>query len=176
MSNELLIASIGFAGVVVGAVLAGGIAWFNSRFQLRYEEERERRRLFRERTQELYEVVSHYKNVYERLTGEQIRTITARQPLTVPDVVVPTEKLQMLVGFYAPTLGLQLEQLIKASEQYGDVLIKSVTIDRQPETARKSQLAEVFRVAKALKHTAEQMQTAIVELSKQYLPAANSSK
>ena len=173
MSNELLIASIGLVGVVVGAVLAGAAAWFNSRFQHRYEEQRDRRRLFLEKIQDLYEVVSHYKTAYVRLTAEQIKTITARQPMTVPDVIVPTEKLHMLVSLYAPTLRPKLEKLIEASEKYSDVLVKTVGMDRQPDAARKSHVADVFRVQTQLRGCIEEMQTAIVGLSKNYIGASS---
>jgi ABC-type lipoprotein release transport system permease subunit len=37
---------IGIIGTIVGAILAGGAAWFNSRSQLRHQEVRERKKLF----------------------------------------------------------------------------------------------------------------------------------
>ncbi len=169
MNNDILIASIGFAGVAVGAILAGATAWFNSRFQLRYQETRDRKKLFLDKLQELYEVVSRFKDAYSSTTIEQIKTLTASQPLTPPDRSVPAEKLQMLIGFYAPTLRPQLGELIASTEKYTNILVESVGMHRASEAERKRQLGLVYRADSELTKKAEQMQMAIVDLSKQYI-------
>lgn len=49
-------------GVLLGGLLTGGFAWLNSWSQRRHQQEQDRKKLYREKLQELYEVVSDFKN------------------------------------------------------------------------------------------------------------------
>ena len=82
---------------------------------------------------------------------------------------MPLEKLHMLVGFYAPELEFKLKQLMLRREEYGDVLVKRVGLERQSDTMIRSFLADLQGKSIILSQTCEEIQRDIVALSKKYI-------
>jgi hypothetical protein len=161
---------IGIVGTIVGALLAGGTAWLNSRSQLRRQEERERKKLILSKLEELYEIVSQFKHSYVKSTTSQLTSLAERRPLEQSDVPpVPLEKLHMLVGFYAPELEFKLQQLMLRREEFGHVLVKRVGLEQKGEAMIKSFLVDLRDKSLILNQTCEEIQRDIVELSKKYI-------
>ena len=161
---------IGIIGTIVGALLAGTAAWLNSRFQLRRQEERDRKKLVLSKIEELYEIVSQFKHSYVVLTTSQLTSLAERRPLNQSEVPpVPLEKLHMLVGIYAPELEFKLEQLMKRREEFGSVLVRRVGLERQNDTTMKQFLIDLRGVSLVLNQTCEEMHRDIVALSKKYI-------
>jgi hypothetical protein len=161
---------IGIIGTIVGALLAGGAAWLNSRSQLRRQEERDRKKLFLGKLEELYEIVSEFKHSYTRTTMAQLTSLAERRALDQSDVPpVPLEKLHMLIGFYAPELEPQLAQLMKCREEFGAVLVRRVGLERQNDARIKSFLGELQVKSINLNQACEETQKRIVALSKRYI-------
>lgn len=156
-------------GVLLGGLLTGGFACLTLWLQRRHQKQQERNKLYREKLQELYEVVSVFKNSYRQTTGSAAISLAGRQPLTDVGPAVPVEKLQMLVGFYAPSLQSHLTKLLGSGEQYSEVLVRRVGLERQSDEAIKSFMGDLYRISTHLNKNAEEMQRAVVELSKDYI-------
>ncbi len=121
---------IGIIGTVVGALLGGSAAWLSARFQLHRQEERERKRLFLSKLEELYEVVAQFKDSYKMSTMSLVKTLTAGEAADMSDLpALPIEKLQMLIGFYAPELEPLLVQLFLRREEFGNTIISCIRFD-----------------------------------------------
>lgn len=156
-------------GVLLGGLLTGGFACLTLWLQRRHQKQQERNKLYREKLQELYEVVSAFKNSYRQTTGSAAISLAGRRPLTDVGPPVPVEKLQMLVGFYAPSLQPHLTKLLGSGEQYSEVLVRRVGLERQPDAAIKSFVGDLHKKGQGINENAEEMQRAIVELSKEYI-------
>src|SRR6266545_6555621 len=123
-------------GVFLGGVLAGGFACLTLFLQLRHQRQQDRNKLYREKLQELYEVVSEIKNDYTRTTGAMTLSLAGGQSFTSrAGPPLPIEKLQMLVRFYAPTLQAHFQRLFDSRAQFGELLIRRVGIGGQPRAA-----------------------------------------
>jgi len=156
---------IGIIGTVIGALLAGSAAWLNSRFQLHNQEKRERKKLFLSKLEELYELVAQFKRSCEM-------SVVPQGPLNVSDIPpLPIEKLQMLIGLYAPELEFLLGEMFRRHEEFGAALIGRLDRD-----ARHDFLGDIAGTTTLLNLTCEQLQREIVSLSKSLSnPAANNS-
>ena len=75
----------------------------------------------------------------------------------------------MLVGFYAPELEPQLAQLMKCREEFGNVLVRRVGLERQDATMIKSFLGDLQVKSVNLDQACEETQNRIVALSKKYI-------
>ncbi len=157
-------------GVFLGGVLAGGFACLTLFLQLRHQRQQDRNKLYREKLQELYEVVSEIKNDYTRTTGAMTLSLAGGQSFTSrAGPPLPIEKLQMLVRFYAPTLQAHFQRLFDSRAQFGELLIRRVGIGGQPRAAIQAYLGELHNVSSVLDRNAEAMQQAIVELAQNYI-------
>jgi hypothetical protein len=158
-SSSLLVSAwIGIIGTVIGALLAGSAAWLNSRLQLHSQEKRERKKLFLSKLEELYELVAQFKRSCEMSAAPQ-------EPINVSDIPpLPIEKLQMLIGLYAPELEFLLGQLFLRHEEFGAALIGGVHHD-----TRHDFLGNIVGTSTLLNQTCEQLQREIVSLSKKFI-------
>lgn len=161
---------IGIAGTIVGVLLAGWITWLNSRFQLHRQEDRDRKKLFLTKLEELYEIVAQVKQSYTMSTASQATTLAARQPVDMSNVPpLPVEKLQMLVGFYAPDLEFKLEQLALRREEFGAVLVRRIGLERKDQRAASDFMRDLADKALILNQTCNEIQREIISLSKKYI-------
>jgi len=170
-------------GVVVGAALG----WLSSRYQLRYQEARDRKRLILEKLEELHELLSRYSyglySMMQQSTMNELEDISSRiiPPHMMPkrpenDVeVVSNDRLRALVGFYAPDLTEDLEELEKVGGDFCEMMIRSqasrvlemlndkIAQDQKTDDKKLNQQFEkVFK-------SCESIQRKVVELSKTYV-------
>ena len=170
MNNTSLNQWLPLIGVMIGGLLTGGFAWLNSWLQHRRQADENRKKLYREKLQDLYEVVSEFKNSYNRTTGAVAISLVGRQPFTDnAGPPIPVEKLQMLVRFYAPSLQPHLQKLLDSRDEFGMALVRRVGMERQSDAAIRTFMGEFRTVSTDLDNNAEEMQRAIVELSKNYI-------
>jgi hypothetical protein len=172
---------IGIVGTLIGVLLGGVVAWFNARFQLRYQENRDRKKLILERLEELYQLLSQYNRAYfNMLQGHIYDSIDQNfSPIIPPELMpkppeqeempVPIERLQMLIGFYAPELDDHLKKLEGISEEYGDFLIKVIAKQALEEDKEGPDLKALYTQHEPLNKIIEEMQAEVVKLSKNYL-------
>src|SRR5437667_9789405 len=94
---------IGIIGTVIGTFLGGGLTWLNSKFQMRSQTEKDRKRLMLQKMEEIHELLSDYKHSYKMLTAEMLKRYASEELDEFPELpAIPSERLRMLVGFYAP--------------------------------------------------------------------------
>jgi hypothetical protein len=157
-------------GVLLGGLLTGRFACLTLWLQLRHQKQQERNKLYREKLQELHEVVSEIKNVYNRTTGAAALSLAGAQPFTNrAGPPLPIERLQMLVRFYAPRLESRLQKLLQSREQFAQLLIRRVGMEAQTRATIQGYLGDLHSVSSDLDRNAEEMQQAIVELSRNYI-------
>src|SRR5215213_3707706 len=137
---------IGVVAALVGAIVGGGIAFFNSQLQLREQRLREKKKLLLSKLEELHEVLSQFRESYRGSIHERLLTAAGAEKVAGNLPKVPIEKLQMLVGFYAPELAEHLRKIEGARKDYGSVLMKTVGLERQNESAKKEALGALFAV------------------------------
>lgn len=168
---------IGIIGTIVGALLAGGAAWFNARSQIRRQEERDRKNHILSKLEELYEAITQLRRHYAELTITEMMTLAQvdRSAMKPPDMQpLPLNKIQMLVGFYAPELEPLMEQLLKCRDDYGAVIARRFELmylepEPQIEEAMKNCLANFRDKGLILSEVCEYMQKALVLISKKYI-------
>ncbi len=69
---------IGIIGTVIGTFLGGGLAWLNSKFQMRSQTEKDRKKLMLQKMEEIHELLSDYKHSYKMLTAEMLKEVCLR--------------------------------------------------------------------------------------------------
>jgi hypothetical protein len=169
---ENLIPWVGVIAALTGAIVGGGIATVISCLQLREQRLRERNKLILSKLEEIHEVLSQFREAYRGSIHERLLTAhDAAEPNQIEKSLskVPIEKLQMLVGFYAPELKDYLHLVENARKQYGGVLIKSMGLQRRDESARKEALGALFGAEGDVSKACIDMQVEAIELSKKYL-------
>ena len=114
---------IGIIGIVIGTFLGGGVSWFNSRFQLRHQAETERKKFILQKMETIHELLSNYKHSYRMLTAEMLKGYASEEFEELPELPeIPSEKLKMLVGFYASELNDSFQDVEKEGETYGTLI------------------------------------------------------
>jgi hypothetical protein len=166
----MITAWIGIIGTVVGAIIGGGLSWLNTRFQLKHQEERERKRLLLGKLEETHELLSQYKHSYTLVTSQHVRMQLTKQPMDLKELTpIPKEKLRMLIGFYAPELTELLKSLEQASNEYGDASADHFEAKEKSETERKKTLAGVFQKNNEIDTICDEIQNGLTMLSRKYL-------
>ncbi|MDQ4121662.1 MAG: hypothetical protein M3209_09480 [Acidobacteriota bacterium] len=160
---------IGVIAAIVGAIVGGGIAIINTRFQLREQRLRERNKLFLSKLEEIHEVLSQFKESYKSSIHERLLTAHGTENAEAEWVKVPNEKLSMLVNFYATELTEHLNNVKQAQRDYSDILMKSVGFQHRSISTRKDTLNELFFAEEKIKQVCSKMQTEVVKSSKKYL-------
>lgn len=160
---------VGFIGIVVGTVLGGGIAWFNSSFQLHYQAERDRKRFVLSKLEEIHELLSDYKHSYQMLTAEMLKRLASEVFEELPELqAIPSEKLKMLVGFYAPELSASFSNVERFGEEYGELIGDHLLREKGREAQKKSVSFLLFQSGK-IGEACGAMQQEVIHLSKRYL-------
>lgn len=68
-------------------------------------------------------MLSDYKHSYQMLTAEMLRRFASEDFAEPPELqAIPSEKLKMLAGFYAPELSASFDIVEKDGEAYGELI------------------------------------------------------
>jgi hypothetical protein len=130
------------------------------------QKDRERQKLLLEKLEELHEIISQLRQAYGDLF---LMTIDEKGSMIKERISVPTEKLQMLVGFYAPSLSVRLENVEMYRAEYDRVLFDWVHAQNQDDKTKKSALAVTSMWKQRLDQACTEMQTEVIALSKKYI-------
>jgi hypothetical protein len=161
---------VGIIGTVIGAILGGGLTWLNMRFQLRHQEERERRKFLLGKLEELHEVLSQYRHCYTTATSQHYKASLANESMDLKDSsTVPIEKLRMLIGFYTPELKDSLQGLENAAYEYGNAFVQRLESMKANELERKKALSRVFETQKKIDDICKTLQEEVITISRKYL-------
>jgi hypothetical protein len=155
-------------GTLVGTLLGGLIGLVNTRMQSKIQIKRERERLILGKLEELHQVVSQFKQAYWDLFL-MASSHAAVEALIKQHSAIPTEKLEMLVGFYAPELSTSFESIKSLSGEYDKALAQFINWQEKDEETRQSVLSEAARLKEKLDQTCEKVQAEAVALSRKYI-------
>ena len=160
---------IGIIGIVIGTFLGGGVSWFNSRFQLRHQAETERKKFILQKMEKIHEFLSNYKHSYRMLTAEMLKRYASEEFEELPELPeIPSEKLKMLVGFYAPELNDSFQDVEKEGETYG-TLIGDHLIRSSSKAEQKKSVAFLLHQPGKIGEACEAMQHDVIQLAKSYI-------
>lgn len=161
---------IGIIGAIVGVLVGGGLSWLNSRFQLKQQEIKDRKKLLLGKLEELYEIVSQINQTYSELTSEQLKIVSDRLEFNIPNSPkIPTDRLNMLVDFYAIELKSTRLRLTKCCEEYGEVLVNRISLELRGNDEIKRFIDDLRREDTKLSQACTVMKMHIAKLTKKYI-------
>jgi hypothetical protein len=158
----LIVATLG------GALLGGLMGLVNTRVQSKTMFSRERQKLILGKLEELHETLSQFSREYGDLE------LLASSDAAIEELIrrhasIPKERVEMLVGFYAPELVPKLREVEKLSGEYDDALTRLVNWRKQEEETTKKYLKEAPVLKKRLDAACAEMQAAVIALARKYI-------
>jgi hypothetical protein len=169
-----MIAWIGVIGTLIGALVGGGLALLNARVQLHHHMVRERNKLILSKLEELYENITHLrKSRAADIVQVNANFIDVNPALDlakdIPKLVDAIEKIEMLVGFYAPELVDYLEKMNMREAAYGSAFIKCMKFTRKDAEPKMEFVALLNTAWKELDQAYSKMQAQIIKESRKYI-------
>lgn len=156
------------AGTLVGTLLGGLLGLVNTKVQLKTQINRDRERLVLGKLEELHQVLSQFKQAYADLSF-MAGSHAAIEEMIKQHSSIPTEKLNMLVGFYAPELSSKLEAVEQLSREYDNALAQFIQWDEKDEETKKKTLSTATDLKQRLDRACSEMQSGIIALSRKYI-------
>lgn len=156
------------AGTLVGTLLGGVLGLLNTRLQFKTQFGRERERLILGKLEELHQVLSQFKQAYAELSL-MAGTNAAVEALIKQHASIPTEKLKMLVGFYAPELSPQVEAVVRLSRGYDEALARFIRWEEKDEQTRNDILSAAADLMRKLDAACSEMQAGVIKLSGKHI-------
>jgi hypothetical protein len=157
-------------GPLLGVIIGGVLAWVNGRSQAVRREARERKQLILGKLEELHQLLTDVIEYYRCVTFAHLRDPNKMRRVTSPTIDhVRFDRVDMLVGFYAPELSERLKEAARMAEEFAHPFTKLLSDDELDETEGASLRSSVLKHSLELIETYEQMQNEIIILSKNYL-------
>jgi len=182
---------IGIIGTLLGAFLGGSFALLSARFQQRAQTERDRNRLILSKMEELFSLLGEYRVVMAtdffrtidlvKTMGPLIGEMEENQELFKPDfpinskeeinILPPKEKMDILVGFYAPELFNQYDTIRNRLAAYGKASadVGHLMFFDNREEARKVAVIQLNQRAKEIDLACQRMQAETVLVARKYI-------
>ena len=166
-----MIAWIGIIGTVIGALVGGGLTILNAHLQTRRQVQQERRKLILSKLEELHGAITHLRaehmEALVRLLTEQGNAEVKQQAIERRDL--SAERIQMLVGFYAPELSKHIPQMLKASISYMETTISYVMDKRAGQDQKENSFDVVLSKREDLDRILTIMQFELEDIAKKYI-------
>jgi hypothetical protein len=157
-------------GPLLGVIIGGVLAWINGRSHAVRREARERNQLILAKLEELHQLLTDVIEYYRCVTFAHVRDPNKMRRVTSPTIDhVRFDRVDMLVGFYAPELSESLKLAAKLAEEYAHPFTKLLSDDELDETEGAALRSSVLKHSGELVDAYEKMQNEIITLSKNYL-------
>ena len=157
-------------GPLLGVIVGGLIAWLNSRSQAARQEIRERKQLIRGKLEDLHQLVADFIEYYRCLTFTHVRDPNKLRRVSSSTVdLVPFDRIEMLVGIYAPELSVYVKTIARITGEYSVPFTKLLGDEEWSETEKASLRSSVAKLSFELVETCAQMQQEIIAVSKNYV-------
>lgn len=156
---------------IVGVVIGGALAILSSYLQQRRQIQHDRRKLILSKLEELYEVVSGFRQTYKAEFLERSAELLSFNlpPEIKVEEPVPIERVRMLVGFYAPELSKQLQRVEETRVGYMEVISLSIKTDVQSAGGRNKVASVLSEKYSSVERACIEMQEAVIEASRKYI-------
>lgn len=125
-----------------------------------------------EKVERAYEILSRIEHIYRMAWGSDIASLQSR---TYEDKyrikeIVPFEELEMLIGFYAPELKHDVDDLITISKvDYGKLSSGVTGVERMPVTDVGDLQGKLNESFMGIKEKISSIQSKLVKLGNKYL-------
>jgi hypothetical protein len=156
------------AGTLAGTLLGGVLGLVNTRMQLKTQLVGERRKLIVGKLEELHQVLSQFKQAFWDLSL-MAGSHAAMEELIKQYSSIPADKLDMLVGFYAPELSASLKKIKQLSGEYVQALAQLVGWENKDEETRQGILSATASLKKKLDEACLEMQAGVITLARKYI-------
>jgi gas vesicle protein len=158
-------------GTLTGAIIGAGIAILNARYQIKTQEKREKNKYIVSKLEDIFESISQFRKSYKENSLAWMKTLSSAQSELNLETKTnaPLERLQMLIGFYAPELKPELTKLLECRENYGDVLVDNFGVHKKDEQSRKKYLGALFHEERKISEQCDKIQEGLIFISKKYL-------
>ena len=157
-------------GPLLGVVIGGVLAWVNGRWQATRREARERNQLILGKLEELHQLLSDVIDYYQCLTFAHARDPNKLRRVSNPTVDrVQFDRLDMLVGFYAPELSDDLTAASKIAYEYADPFLELLSDETPDEIEVATLRSSLVKHSLELIQIYKKMQNMVIALSKQHL-------
>lgn len=158
----------GLVGALVGAAIALLAVWLEGRRQDRQGS----KRLMLSKLEELHELVGVFRLSHRR---EQVAIASHLKGAELPEVAeeeeppVPTAKLEMLVGFYAPELQEPFDALNRRQEEFIEVYLEVMRSSGPRSEARTTLLQQAREASLALEEACSHLQAEAARAARRYM-------
>ena len=156
------------AATLLGTVLGGIVGIINTRMQAGLQINRDRQKLILGKLEELHEVLSQFRRGYGDLSYLAASNAGV-EALMKQRSAIPKERLQMLVGFYAPDLSDELRRIGARSREYDAALSRFSELAGAEGEKREDLIAEAVELKRQLDQACLGMQSGVIALSRNYL-------
>jgi len=175
---------------ILTALIGALAGWLISRYQLRRQESREKKKLILQKLEELYEALSGFveglATIIHRTARANLEALASKfipkhllpSKPAIEGKIVSEDRIRVLVGFYAPELSDDWNKIEAASGDFCEMMFRSTAQgllatgedDRDgeqsvegglPVFAQLDQLENVYRMC-------EEMKKRVVEISEKY--------
>jgi hypothetical protein len=162
---------IGIIGTVIGAIVGGGLTLLNAHLQTRRQVQQDRRKLILSKLEELHEAISHFRfmhnEVFLQLMTEDLNAEGKLEARERRGLLI--DRIQMLVGFYAPELSKHHIKTMKEAVSYMDTVFTYAAAKKLGETQDKNTVDELWSNREKLDGALTLMQMELENLSKKYM-------
>lgn len=156
---------------IISAMIGGILALLGVSLQSRRQAHHDKRKLLLAKLEELYSALSLLRKSYKAADLEAVSHITGSELASeVKNALpVPIEKLQMLVGIYAPELTAHLERVEKARDAYGYLYGQYILVPDKRGEAGKTAISALFSQQSEIQQACVEMQAAVASLARKYI-------
>jgi len=107
---------LGPALALIGVLIGGIITYIVTRTKLRHDKSLEKDKLYLEKLEQLYRTITNLIYIYR---SNMSSALYGKGDNKLP--TIPIDQIDMLIGFYAPELNDDFQQLERARSDYGKV-------------------------------------------------------
>jgi hypothetical protein len=168
--------SEGFAMLIIGAIIAaiatllgviisGVINYVVSKNQFNREKDWQRKQFVREKLETICQIIEEIDDWHRKLWSEALMFIQYGKKLEIGIKKIPTDRLSMLINFYAPALKPFLELISEEILSFGKALIIIINIDESGETKRQA-IADLTITQESIRKICEAMTLASADLAR----------
>jgi len=152
----------------VGALVAGFLSYRAAAIRLSKEETAEKRAIILQKLEETHQVVRSIRQSYRESIVHMIRFLLVNQSESSASVPIEIDRLQMLVGFYFPSILSLVEVLETEQHRFGSVIAESIVAATKPNAARQALADSVVQQGNKIDAACNELMKAVTLLARDH--------